>query len=142
MVSGKLIFQRKVENLSMGHSWLLSNFFPQKTNYPSFWNATLHKKRRKKYRYYRYFVAKVSIVSISNFFDTCHHTAHKISHHTHTICKRAELMSKTYKNGLFKKKSVQKSKNPYFWKNLYKNPCLYGQIRTSGKTAHSSVGLP
>ncbi len=31
-------------------------------------------------------------------------------------------MSKTYKNGLFKKKTVQKSKNPY----------LYGQIRTSG----------
>ncbi len=46
------------------------------------------------------------------------------------MCKRAELMSKTYKNGLFLKKSVQKSKNPYFWKNLY----LYGQIRTSGNT--------
>ncbi len=48
-------------------------------------------------------------------------------------------MSKIYKNGLFKKKSVQKSKNPYFWKNPYKNgfkknPYLYGQIRTSGNT--------
>ncbi len=44
-------------------------------------------------------------------------------------------MSKTYKNGLFKKKSVQKSKNPYFWKNPYKNPYLCGLIRTSGNTA-------
>ncbi len=35
-------------------------------------------------------------------------------------------MSKTYKNGLFKKKSVQKSKNPYSY--------FYGQIRTSGNT--------
>ncbi len=34
-------------------------------------------------------------------------------------------MSKTYKNGLLKKKSVQKSKNPY----------LYGKIPTSGNTA-------
>ncbi len=66
----------------------------------------------------------LSIVLIPNCFDTCHHTAHNISHHTHTICKRAELKSKTYKNGLFKKKSVQKSKNPY----------LYWQIRTSGNT--------
>ncbi len=82
----------------------------------------------KKYRYYQYFVAKVSI-SIPNFFDTCHHRAHNISHHTHTICKRAELMSKTYKNGLFLNKSVQKSKNPYFWKNLYKNPYKNGFLK-------------
>ncbi len=39
-------------------------------------------------------------------------------------------MSKIYKNDLFKKKTVQKSRNPYFWKNPY----LYGQIRTSGNT--------
>ncbi len=51
LISGKLSFQRKVESLSVGHSWLLSNFFPQKTNYPSFWIATLHKRARKKYRY-------------------------------------------------------------------------------------------
>ncbi len=44
----------------------------------------------------------LSIVSIPIFFDTCHHTAHNISHHTHTICKRAELMSKTHKNDLLK----------------------------------------
>ncbi len=31
-------------------------------------------------------------------------------------------MSKTYKNGLFKKKIRTKSKNPYFKKNPYKNP--------------------
>ncbi len=43
-----------------------------------------------------------------------------MSHHTYTI-------SKTYKKGLLKKKKfVQKSKNSYFWKN----PHLYGQIRT------------
>ncbi len=44
-----------------------------------------------------------------NFFDNCHHTAHNISYHTHTICKRAELMSKTQKNDLFKKKNPYKS---------------------------------
>ncbi len=73
LISGKLSFQRKVENISIGHSWLLSNFYAQKTNYPPFWIATLHKKTKKKYRYYRYFVAKVSIVSVPNFFNTCHH---------------------------------------------------------------------
>ncbi len=40
---------------------------------------------------YRYFVAKVS-------------------HHTHTIRKRAELMSKTYKNGFFKKSPYKSPK--------------------------------
>ncbi len=65
---------------------------------------------------YRYFVAKVSIVSIPNFFDTCHHITHNILHHTHTICKRAELMSKTYKNGLFKKKTYKSPKIRIFEK--------------------------
>ncbi len=41
-----------------------------------------------------------------------------------------------------KKKSVQKSKNPYFWKNPYKNPDLYGQIRTSGNTAEEALYTP
>ncbi len=80
---------------------------------------------------HRYFVAKVSIVSIPSFFDTCHHNAHNISHHTHTICKRAELMSKTYKNGLFFKKAIQKSKNLY----------LYGQICTSGNTVLQATAV-
>ncbi len=59
------------------------------------------------------------IVSIPNFFDTCHHTAHSISHHIHTICKRAELMSKTHKNGLLKK-------------NQHKSPIIriFEKIRT------------
>ncbi len=84
----------------------------------------------------------LSIVSIPNFFNTCHHTTHNISHHTHTICKKAELMSKIYKNGLFKKKSVQKSKNPYFWKIPYKNPYKNGflkKICTSGNTGCNSI---
>ncbi len=57
----------------------------------------------------------LSIVSIPNFFDTCHHTTHNISHHT--ICKRAELMSKIYKNGLLKKKIRTKVQKSVFLKN-------------------------
>ncbi len=97
-----------------GTQLIFIKFFSTKKNYPSFWIATLHKKKK-----------TVSIASIPNFFDTCHHTANSISHHSHTIFKRAELMSKTYKNGLFKKK-----KNPYKSPKIY----IFEKIRTKIRT--------
>ncbi len=95
-----------------------------------FYQIFFHKKQIIHHSESQPYIKNKKKVSIPNFFDTCHHTAHNTSHHTHTICKRAELMSKPYKNGLFLKKihtKVQKSvfmkksvlvgTNPYKWEH-------------------------
>ncbi len=57
-----LSFWRTPENVSSRHGWFLSNFSPNRTNYPPFLTQTLYiqkKKNKKK-------------VPIPNIFDTCH----------------------------------------------------------------------
>ncbi len=50
-------------------------------------------------------------------------------------------MSKTYKNGLFKKKEPHKSPKIRTKTDFFKNLHLYGQIRTSGNTDREHVCL-
>ncbi len=57
-------------------------------------------------------IQEKDIDNIFDFWKDQYFPAHNMSHHVYTICKRAKLIIKMYKNGLFKKKSVQKSKNP------------------------------